>query len=125
MFRRLAEFPNHKASGGLFNKMKIGNRNLNNWLWHRIKVNFNFKTFKNFKKKSRENISIHSPPFYYFGYKFSLGLYPNRCNPEEDTHLSSFRKLFRKYKKHKAGYPLQRVYQFKEYEGLLLISKQI
>ena len=57
-------------------------------------------------------ILIHSPPFYYFGYKFRLDLYPNGKNRGKDTHLSLYFYLLKGEYDARLSWPFQRKLKF-------------
>ena len=62
--------------------------------------------------KSGEKTSIYSPPFYYFGYKFRLWLFPNGKNRGKDTHLSLYFHLLKGEYDAKLSWPFQRIMIF-------------
>ena len=57
--------------------------------------------------RSGEKILIYSPPFYYFGYKFRLDLYPNGINRGKDTHLSLYFNLLKGEYDARLSWPFQ------------------
>ena len=64
------------------------------------------------KAKSEEKILIHSPPFYYYGYKFRLQLHPNGTADWKATHLSLFFILMKGEYDAKLSWPFQGIVKF-------------
>ena len=62
--------------------------------------------------KSGEKTSIYSPPFYYFGYKFRLWLFPNGKNRGKDTHLSLYFHLLKGEYDARLPWPFQKIMKF-------------
>ena len=68
--------------------------------------------------KSGEKTSICSPPFYYFGYKFRLWLFPNGRDLGKDSHLSPYFHLV------KGGYDARLPWPFQGKLEFTLIDQQ-
>ena len=62
--------------------------------------------------KSGEKTSIDSPPFYYYGYKFRLALFPNGKNRGKDTQLSLCFNLLKGEYDAKLSWPFQGIVDF-------------
>ena len=71
-----------------------------------------FSKVQNQAKKGEKTL-IRSPPFYYFGYKFRLGLHPNGNTRGKDTHLSLYFQLMKGECDAKLSWPFQGILKFK------------
>ena len=61
------------------------------------------------RAKSGEKTCIKSPPFYNYGYKFGLALFPNGRDSGEHTHLSLYFGLLKGEYDAKLSWPFQRI----------------
>ena len=73
------------------------------YIW---KIN-RFSKMQSQAKSGEKLTSIYSPPFYYYGYKFRLWLFPNGRADEKGTHLSLYFQLMKGEYDAKLSWPFQ------------------